>query len=621
MVNKKQRIMTVEELCRFCAEQNFAKFDSTESGYQLYVSTPAQFEVSESEDEYTLFANIKAFHTNNNRNKSSVTKKAMEKSLSGFKYKPILCNYQTVTLEDGTEALDFTAHDMEIDKDGNPIYLEKQVGCITADKPEMRYDEKTDRYYAYAKGAIPREYTPAAEIIERRGGTDVSAELFVNKMSYDAKKKELLLEDIELGAITLLGSDRTPGMEGAHLQIEDFAVNEKDSYEQNDKLIETLNALNKTLESFNINNTFRKEETPMNKFEELLEKYGKTVEDITFEYESLSDEELETAFVKAFDDPDDGSDPDDPEAGGLDDTEDEDADQGAADDVTAMIEALPENPDANDQYTVQAARDAYNGLTDAQKELVEATTVSALEDAEEAVAADKDAIAKRDAGDEPATRRNNELTYSVVIDGTVKQFSVSLTEKLNALRDLVNNTYSESDDTWYDVDAYDDDKYVVMHDYWNNKHYRQNYSVKKDVYSLKGDRVEVFARFLTQDEINNLDSMKSNYEQVSNDLAQYQKKELVASADYSAISEKEEFTAIVNEVNEGKNEMTFEELKDNLDKMLLNYAKSGNLNFEEVEKKEGEVKNNKKKVSRVGLMASGAKGNPKKSRYGNIFKK
>ena len=67
--------------------------------------------------------------------------------------------------------------------------------------------------------------------------------------------------------------------------------------------------------------------------------------------------------------------------------------------------------------------------------------------------------------------------------------------------------------------------------------------------------------------------------------------------------------------------MTFEELKDSLDKMLLSYAKSGNLNFEEVEKKEEEAKNGKKKVSRVGLMASGAKGNPKRSRYGNIFKK
>lgn len=633
MANKKQRIMTVEELFRFCVEQNFAKFDSTESGYQLYVSTPAQFEVSESEDEYTLFANVKAFHTNNNRNKSSVTKKAMENSLSGFKYKPILCNYQTVTLEDGTEVLDFTAHDMEIDEDGNPVYLEKQVGCITADKPEMKYDEETDRYYAYAKCAIPREYTPAAEIIERRGGTDVSAELFVNKMSYDAKKKELLLEDIELGAITLLGSDRTPGMESAHLQIEDFAVNEKDSYEQNDKLIETLNALNKTLESFNINNAERKEEKPMDKFTELLEKYGKTAEDVTFAYEGMSDEELETAFKEAFDDPDPGADldPAEPtgdtpaEGGGTGDnpsgTEEDTTDQDAADAVTATIGALPETPDANDQIAVQAARDAYDKLTDDQKELVDSEVVSALEAAEEAVAADKVAVAQRDAKDETLKRQNNELKYSAVVNGEIKEFAVSLVEKLNALRDLVNTTYSESDDCWYDVDAYDDDKYVIMHDYWKNKHYRQNYSVKKDVYSLKGDRVEVFARFLTQDEINSLDNMKSNYEQFSNDLAQYQKKELVTSADYSAISNKEEFAAIVNEVNEGKNEMTFEELKDSLDKMLLNYAKSGDLNFEEVEKKEEEAKNGKKKVSRVGLMASGAKGNPKKSRYGNIFKK
>lgn len=619
-----KKIMTYDDLLKFCEEQNFTEFNADESGYQLCISVPAQFEQEDSDDESMMFANVKVFHTNLNRNGSNVTKEAMSKSLDGFKYKPVLCNYETVILEDGTEALDFTAHDMEIDEDGNVIYLEKQVGCITADEPTMKYDRKNKRYYAYAKCAIPREYTPAAEIIERRGGTDVSAELYVNKMSYDAKKKELLLEDIELAALTLLGASRTPGMEGSHLQIEDFAADENISFERNDKLIETLNALNKTLESFDINKTFRKEETPMNKFEELLEKYGKTVEDITFEYESLSDEELETAFVKAFDDPDDGSDPNpDPESGDLDDAEDEDADQGAADDVTAMIEALPENPDANDQYTVQAARDAYNGLTDAQKELVEATTVSALEDAEEAVAADKDAIAKRDAGDEPVTRHNNELTYSVVIDGTVKQFSVSLTEKLNALRDLVNNTYSESDNTWYDVDAYDDEKYVVMHDYWNNKHYRQNYSVKKDVYSLKGDRVEVFAKFLTQDEINNLDSMKSNYEQISNDLAQYQKKELVNSNDYSAIADKEDFVAVVNDVNNGKNEMTFEELKENLDKMLLNYAKSGNLNFEAVEDKakEAEEKKNGKKFTRVGLMASGAKGNPKKSRYGNIFKK
>ena len=38
----------------------------------------------------------------------------------------------------------------------------------------------------------------------------------------------------------------------------------------------------------------------MGRFEELLAKYGKTADEVTFEYENLSDEELEVAFKKAF---------------------------------------------------------------------------------------------------------------------------------------------------------------------------------------------------------------------------------------------------------------------------------------------------------------------------------
>lgn len=38
----------------------------------------------------------------------------------------------------------------------------------------------------------------------------------------------------------------------------------------------------------------------MNHFEELLAKYGKTVEDITFEYEGLSDEEIDAKFEELF---------------------------------------------------------------------------------------------------------------------------------------------------------------------------------------------------------------------------------------------------------------------------------------------------------------------------------
>ena len=49
----------------------------------------------------------------------------------------------------------------------------------------------------------------------------------------------------------------------------------------------------------------------MNKFEELLAKYGKTAEEVTFEIEGLSDEELEAKFVETFEgdgDNDEGSD-------------------------------------------------------------------------------------------------------------------------------------------------------------------------------------------------------------------------------------------------------------------------------------------------------------------------
>ena len=63
--------------------------------------------------------------------------------------------------------------------------------------------------------------------------------------------------------------------------------------------------LNELEARFSINSNFNDSmkggnEESMNKFEMLLEKYNKTAEDVTFEYENLSDEELEAAFEKAF---------------------------------------------------------------------------------------------------------------------------------------------------------------------------------------------------------------------------------------------------------------------------------------------------------------------------------
>lgn len=210
-------------------------------------------------------------------------------------------------------------------------------------------------------------------------------------------------------------------------------------------------------------------------------------------------------------------------------------------------------------------------------------------------------------------KQNNELTYTVVIDDVEKTFAVSLVDKLNALSQLVNNTYSESDNTYYDVDAYDDEKYVIMHDYWNNKHFRQSYSVKKDVYSLKGDRVEVFAQYLTADQIAKLDGMKADYASITEKLAKYEaepaKIEILNSEDYANIAETAEFVELKKEENHF--DMAVEDVRAKADELLLAYAKGNKIDFVE--------KDEKKKT--VGIKQFGQKKSGKTGRYGNLFKK
>jgi hypothetical protein len=157
----------------------------------------------------------------------------------------------------------------------------------------------------------------------------VSCELVINELSYNAKEKYLDLTDFYFSGCTLLGCDEEgneigEGMLGARADITDFCHKEP-VFTYHDKLIETLEKLNVTLEGFN-KNTTQKGGDKM-KFEELLAKYGITAEEVTFEIKGLSDEELEAKFAEAFDcDGDDGND------SGSTDTGDGDGDNADGDD-------------------------------------------------------------------------------------------------------------------------------------------------------------------------------------------------------------------------------------------------------------------------------------------------
>ena len=604
-------------------------------------------------------------HTGVNRNKSSLTEDAAKKAIKNLAYKPVLANFCEI---DGVK--DFTSHDFDVDENGEYIYYEKQVGCFTADKAYMEQDpDREDRMNIFAKVAIPREYTDAAEIIERKNGTKCSVELGVNELSYSAKDKVLMLEDVDVMGLTLLGKDPATGqdvqegMENAHVQIEDFSI-ANNSLTFNAQIIDSIaDAVVKRLSNKADDSALYLKEggkTPL-KFEELLKQYNKTEEDIEFDYTNMSDEELETAFKTAFDDPEPASEPTDAEAAAsvtaliealpstittdsesdiiaareaydalsdeakalvtagtlavltgaessLGEAKAAAANQTAADAVTALIEALSNDITMDDVDAVTAAGQAYDSLTPAQKALISSDDVTALEEARNVIA---NGLSVDEGAKNKKKKQNNELTYTVVIDDVEKTFAVSLVDKLNALSQLVNNTYSESDNTYYDVDAYDDEKYVIMHDYWNNKHFRQSYSVKKDVYSLKGDRVEVFAQYLTADQIAKLDSMKADYASITEKLAKYEsepeKMEILNSEDYANIADSAEFVELKKEENHFN--MSVDELKAEADRQLLEYAKGNKIEFSEDKKKS------------VGMKQFSQKKSGKTGRYGSLFNK
>lgn len=576
-----KKILTVEDLLNFCETQQFMKFSSKDTGYQLAVKVPTTFEEVENVDENhrgMLKLKFRIFHTNLNRNGSFVSKEAATKAMDTISDRPILAAIHQ--LDDGS--WDFEGHEMEIIENENgeteTKYIESQVGSFSSEPAFWEHDDELDKDYVCAYGYIPRDYTKAAEIIESKNGTKNSCELCIDELAYNAKEKYLDLIDFYVNASTLLGkrNDGTEigeGMLGSRADIADFSTeNNSVKFEQNNKLIETLEKLNTTLSNFNINTNFTKGGTnkEMNKFEELMEKYNKTIEDITFEYEGLTDEELEVAFTEAFETSkkkieDDDNNPSSKDKEETPDVEDVNPSESEPIPTPEPEPTEPETPDDNNETDV-------------------------------------------DGGDtDPSI---NSLQYSVEIGELKKDFSLSLSDKQFAIYCLINDTYGEQDNDFYDVDVYEDDKSIVMHGWYSGKHYRQSYKVKGDVYSLKGDRIEVFTQYLTTDEIAKLDSMKANYSSVSEKLAKYEsepeKMEILLSEDYSQIADSEDFKTFM--VQENHFDLTVEEVKEKADKMLLDFAKSGNLKFA---KEETPIVASKQIVSI----------NKKSSRYGTLFAK
>ena len=256
----KKTILTEDDLIKFCQDKKFARFNSKDIGYQLALKVPTTFEVDDIVDDNhrgMMRLKFRIFHTGLNRNKSYVSKESAEKAMYTIADRPVLAAIHQ--LDDGT--WDFEGHEMEIiknDKGNEELrYIESQVGSFSSEPAFWEHDNELNKDYVCAYAYISEEYTKACEIIRSKQGTKNSCELFIDDLSYNAKEKYLELNDFYVNASTLLGSrdDGTEiqeGMEGSRADIADFSVeNNSVKFNKEEKLIELLENLNKTLSNFN----------------------------------------------------------------------------------------------------------------------------------------------------------------------------------------------------------------------------------------------------------------------------------------------------------------------------------------------------------------------------------
>lgn len=488
-----KQILTLDSLYQFFVEQNkTVNFSSKESGVPIVVTTNGFFETDETEMPGMLKLELKVCHTETNRNGSHISTENMEKAMPTLKYRPILAYIHT--LKDGTK--DFYAHNIEVveneDGESEIVYIEKQVGCFTADEPWLQYDEDQDKTYVHAYAVIPETYTEAADIIRRKNGTKVSCELVINELSYNAKEKYLDLTDFYFGGTTLLGVDEAgneigEGMLGARADISDFCHKEP-AYIYQDKMIEVLEKLNITLSNFNTNTT-QKGGSEMNKFEELLAKYGKTAEEVTFETEGLSDEELEAKFAEAFE----------------------------GDDDTGEGEVKTGDDEGEDADTDGEGSEDGDGETEIDSE----------------------------GGDGEETGDGEPATFT-------KTFTVELSHEdvRYALYNLISQ-YDEEDNEWYSIRSVYDD-YFYMQGWINNKLYKLGYSVDGENVALEGERQEMFEIIVSESEKLAIDKMREDYSALESKYTElkefkdnYDAAELKAKKD--AVFSREEYAVLADD--------------------------------------------------------------------------
>lgn len=189
----------------------------------------------------------------------------------------------------------------------------------------------------------------------------------------------------------------------------------------------------------------------------------------------------------------------------------------------------------------------------------------------------------------------SQTVYQLIMGEHTFEYNTSLNDVIAALNELVNVVYSDADNDWYSVTVYDN--YLIMYGMWNGHAYKQSYSESEGVYTLTGDREEVYMNYLTKDEEVKLAEMRSNYDSLVQFKAdteaaalRAEKEAILSDEKYAVIADIEAFKALKSDMDKYDKEDLAIRAKALLGDYYSNFAA-----HEEPRKKVG-IENNPAKV-------------------------
>ena len=518
------------------------------------------------ESDKFLKIRCRVCHDEESPNKTYFTKATMEKAnKESLEYIPILAH---VYIDENGKPV-VGSHDMHIEEnklvegESKLIYDEAPIGMVPslADN-NCTIEEYNGLNYTFVDAYIWRDYANYAEdLVENAEQYKMSMEIDFpdDALSYDATNERYNISSYRYRGITLLNEALGTGMKDALVTTTNFSIND----DIKSKMIVLMDELQKCLREYDTTNSNKKGVEKNMNLDELLEKYELTLDELDFEVDSLSDEELENA-------------------------------------LSDFACKKKKKCELEDRFN--SLLEEY-GVTESEVDFdYSEMSVEELEAKFEEVFACK------------KKKKCSENDESFVLN-----YELSHDDIRCAIYKLLD-AYSEDGycNCWI-IEVFDN-KFIYQ-DYAENKYYRRGYSKDGDTVSLMDNKVEVFNEWLSKEEKDALDALKENYSALEakyNELKTFKdnydaaelkaKKDAIFARDeYSVLADDEAFRALVS----NSEKFSVEEVEAKAKAIFADYViKTGTFSA----KDDGE-----KKPRVLGFNFN--KKEDKKSPYGNLFSK